>query len=409
MRNATIHTIHLLAALVLCLAMPSCTDEPHVGGQGISVALDLSACPEAAISGVTISITADDGSYSTGRTFTDTKALAATLFRVPPGCYTVTATTPSGIGGKARTCVDAGDVRRVTIRMAEGGAEQPTLRLAVTLPGTDMPPYDGKTRSGEGPYTRRIVADMLTTDGGLRVMRRETVTDAAPGGTATIELPLDEGTYDVRLWSDYTAADGGLTPFYDAADLQQVTVNTPAYTACTDYKDAAYACAGGVAVSGGTTEKAVTLERPLAKYRIVTKDIGRYKELEGVPPLEELTVSVSYEGYFPSSFNVATGKPNDAVEGVGYTNTPVWQSDAEGYAELASDWVLVNGAESSVRLTIAITSDDGTVVSRTEGVSVPYRRGRLTTVGGDFLTSGYGGGGVDIDTGWGDDTFEVEF
>ena len=181
MRNATIHTIHLLAALVLCLAMPSCTDEPHVGGLGISVALDLSACPEAAISGVTISITADDGSYSAGRTFTDMKALAATLFRVPPGCYTVTASTPSGIGGKARTCVDAGDVRRVTIRMADGGAEQPTLRLTVTLPGTDMPPYDGKTRSGGAQYARRVVADVLTTDGGLRVMRRETVTDAAPG------------------------------------------------------------------------------------------------------------------------------------------------------------------------------------------------------------------------------------
>ena len=409
MKHILIYMKAAVAALVLCLATQSCTDEPHVGGQGISVALDLSACPEATISGVTISITADGGAYSTSRTFTDMKALAATLFRVPPGCYTVTAATPSGIGGKARTCLDEGDVRRVTIRMAAGGAEKPLLRLAVTLPGTDMPPFDGKTRAAEGQYTRRIVADVLTTDGGLRVMRRENVTDASPGGTATIELPLDEGTYDVRLWSDYTAADGGLQPFYDAADLQQVTVNTSPYAACTDYKDAAYAYVGGVAVSGGTTEKAVTLERPLAEYRIVTKDADRYKALEGVPPLEDLTVGVEYEGYFPSSFNVATGKPNDAVEGVSYTCTPQWQADEEGNTMLASDWVLVNGAESSVRLTITITSDDGTVVARTEGVSVPYRRGRLTTVSGNFLTAGYGGGGVDIDTGWGDDTFEVEF
>ena len=56
-----------------------------------------------------------------------------------------------------------------------------------------------------------------------------------------------------------------------------------------------------------------------------------------------------------------------------------------------------------------IVSDDGTVVARTQGVEVPYRRGRLTTVSGNFLTSGYGGGGVDIDTDWDDDTFEVEF
>ena len=409
MKHILIYMKAAVAALVLCLATQSCTDEPHDGGRGLAVELDLSACPEATISEVTVSITADDGSYQTSQTFADTKTLAASLFRVPPECYTVKATPKSGLGGKARTCVDADGIRRVVIPMTEGGAEQPTLRLAVTLPGTDMPPFDGKTRAAEGQYTRRIVADVLTTDGGLRVMRRETVTDAAPGGTATIELPLDEGTYDVRLWSDYTAADGGLQPFYYAADLQQVTVNTSPYTACTDCKDAAYAYVEGITVSGGTTEKAVTLERPLAEYRIVTKDTDRYKALDGVPPLEDLTVGVEYEGYFPSSFNVVTGKPNDAVVGVGYTNTPVWQAGADGGAELASDWVLVNGAESSVRLTVTIVSNDGTVVARTEGVSVPYRRGRLTTVSGNFLTAGYGGGGVDIDTGWGDDTFEVEF
>ena len=409
MKHLIIYMKAALAALVLCLAMPSCTDEAHDGGRGLAVELDLSACPEAEISGVTVSITADDGSYQASRTFSGPKALAATLFGVPPGCYTVKAATPSGIGGKARTCVDADGISRVTIPMTYGGAERPLLRLMLTLPGTDMPPYDGKTRSGGAQYARRIVADVYTTDGGLRVMRRETVTEAAPGGTATIELPLDEGTYDIRLWSDYTAADGGRPPFYDASDLQQVAVNTSPYTACTDYKDSAYAYVGGITVSGGTTEKAVTLERPLAKYRIVTKDTDRYKALDGVPPLEELTVGVGYEGYFPSSFNVATGKPNDAVEGVGYANTPVWQADAEGGAELASDWVLVNGAASSVRLTIIITSGDGTVVARTQGVEVPYRRGRLTTVSGNFLTSGYGGGGVDIDTDWDDDTFEVEF
>ena len=409
MKHILIYMKAAVAALVLCLATQSCTDEPHDGGRGLAVELDLSACPEATISEVTVSITADDGSYQTSQTFADTKTLAASLFRVPPECYTVKATTTSGLGGKARTCVDADGIRRVVIPMTEGGAEQPTLRLAVTLPGTDMPPFDGKTRAAEGQYTRRIVADVLTTDGGLRVMRRETVTDAAPGGTATIELPLDEGTYDVRLWSDYTAADGGLQPFYYAADLQQVTVNTSPYTACTDYKDAAYVYVGGITVGGGTTEKAVTLERPLAKYRIVTKDADRYKALDGVPPLEDLTVGVEYEGFFPSSFNVASGKPNNAVEGVEYASRPSWTTDADGLTELASDYVMVNGSESSVRLTVSVTAPDGSVVARTRGVKVPYRRGRLTTVSGDFLTAGRGGGGADIDTSWDDTTHEVEF
>ncbi len=186
-------------------------------------------------------------------------------------------------------------------------------------------------------------------------------------------------------------------------------VNTGAYTACTDYKDAAYAYLESVSVTAEGGGTAVALERPLAKYRIVTKDIDRYRQLEGVPPLEELTVGVSYDEFFPSSFNVVTGRPNDAVEGVSYGCAPSWEADAEGNAALASDWVLVNGAESGVRLTVTVTAADGSTVCRTTGVSVPYRRGQLTTVSGNFLTAGLGGGGVDIDTGWDDGTFEVEF
>ena len=409
MRHIIGHIKTAVAALVLCLPMAACTDEPHDGGRGIAVALELPDLQDTSIEEVTITITADDGSYQTSRTFTGLRELAATLFDVPPGCYTVTATTPDGLGGKARTCLDGDDIRRVTIRLTEGGAELPVLRLDVTLPDDGLPPYGDGTRAGSGTYTRRFIADVFTTDGGTRVARREVTAETAPGGTATIDLPLDEGTYDIRLWSDYVAADGGGTAFYDAADLQQVGVNTGAYTACTDYKDAAYAYLESVSVTAEGGGTAVTLERPLAKYRIVTKDIDRYRQLEGVPPLEELTVGISYEGFFPSSFNVVTGRPNDAVEGVSYGCAPSWQADAEGNAALASDWVLVNGAESGVRLTVTVTAADGSTVCRTTGVSVPYRRGQLTTVSGNFLTAGLGGGGVDIDTGWDDGTFEVEF
>ena len=100
MKHILIYMKAAVAALVLCLATQSCTDEPHDGGRGLAVELDLSACPEATISEVTVSITADDGSYQTSQTFADTKTLAASLFRVPPECYTVKATTTSGLGGR---------------------------------------------------------------------------------------------------------------------------------------------------------------------------------------------------------------------------------------------------------------------------------------------------------------------
>lgn len=399
----------VMLALVAGFSALSCTDEPHDGGRGIAVGIDRSECPDVTISVITVTITADDGSYETSRTFTDTKQLGATLFDVPPGCYTVTATTPEGISGKVRTCIDDGDVCRVVIRLSEEGREQHVLRLAVVLPDGSLPPFEGKTRSGEGSFARRVVADVFGASGGGRVLRRELTADIKPGGTVVVDLPLDEGTYDVRLWSDYVEAEGGRSPFYCASNLQQVGLVTNPYVACTDCKDAAYAYLKGVDVADGGNEVGVMLERPLAKYRIVANDIDRYRRMENVPDVKYLTVGVACEGFFPSSFNVVTGKPNNAVEGVSYTVRPAWTTDAEGQTELASDYVMVNGTESSVRLTVSIMAPDGSVVSRTHHVDVPYRRGRLTTVSGNFLTAGHGSGGVDIDTSWDDGTFEVEF
>ena len=399
----------LLLMLVMGFSILSCTDTPHDGGRGMAVTIDRSACPDVEISLITITITAVDGSYETSRTFTDAKQVSAMLFNVPPGCYIVAAATADGIGGEARACINDGEVRRVVVGLSVEDVEQPVLRLAVTLPGDSLPPFDGKTRSGGPMLTRRVVVDVFTADGGVRVVRREVTACVGPCGTVTMELPLDEGTYDVSLWSDYVDAEDGRSPYYDVSDLRQVRLFTDAYAACTDGKDAAYACVEGVSVTEGGGELEVILERPLAKYRIVALDIDRYRRLEGVPPVADLTVSVAYEGFFPSSFNVETGKPNDAVEGVGYTAGPAWTTDAEGCVELASDYVMVNGTESSVRLTVSVMAPDGSVVSHTKGVKVPYRRGRLTTVSGNFLTAGHGSGGVDIDTDWNDDTFEVEF
>ena len=399
----------VLLMLVMGLSILSCTDLPHDGGRGIAVSIDRSACPDIDISRITITITAVDGSYETSHTFADTKQVSAMLFAVPSGCYAVTATTPEGIGGEARACINDGEVRRVVVSLTMDDEEPSVLRLAVTLPDDSLPPFDGNTRSVGRPLTRRVIADVFAADGGGRVVRREVTAGVGPCDTVMIDLPLDEGTYDVSLWSDYVDAEDGLSPFYDVSDLRQVRLFTDAYEACTDSKDAAYACLEGVSVTAGGNDVEVMLERPLAKYRIVALDIDAYRQLEGVPPVGDLTVGVAYEGFFPSSFNVETGKPNDAVEGVDYTARPAFTTDAEGRTELVSDYVMVNGTESSVRLTVSIIAPDGSVVSRTKGVKVPYRRGRLTTVSGNFLTAGHGSGGVDIDTDWNDDTFEVEF
>ena len=115
---------------------------------------------------------------------------------------------------------------------------------------------------------------------------------------------------------------------------------------------------------------------------------------------------VTYEGFFPTGFNVATGKPNDALNtGIHYTSVP---TVAEGYDEasarqVGADFVLTNGEESAVAVTIQmIDANTDETVCTVSGIKIPYKCGYLTTVTGRFLTAGKTAGGVLIDTEWND-------
>ena len=158
------------------------------------------------------------------------------------------------------------------------------------------------------------------------------------------------------------------------------------------------------------------LVRPFAKYRLIATDVEAYYNLiekgEALPPIEDLQVRVTYEGFFPTGFNVATGKPNDALNtGIHYSSVP---TVAEGYdakvnRQVGADFVLTNGEESFVTVTIQmIDTNTGEAVATVQHVKIPYKRGHLTTVTGHFLTAGKTPGGVQIDTEWGEDIV-IEF
>ena len=198
------------------------------------------------------------------------------------------------------------------------------------------------------------------------------------------------GDYDLRLWADWN---GG---YYNADDLGKVLVLTDSYVANgeTDKKDAYYSTTTLSVPSSptGGVEEAVSLVRPFAKYRLIATDVEAYYNLiekgEALPPIEALQVRVTYEGFFPTGFNVATGKPNDALNtGIHYTN----------------------GEESFVTVTIQmVDTNTGEAVATVQHVKIPYKRGHLTTVTGHFLTAGKTPGGVQIDTEWGEDIV-IEF
>lgn len=157
----------------------------------------------------------------------------------------------------------------------------------------------------------------------------------------------------------------------------------------------------------------LTTERPQAKYLLVADDLVRYRELmvanpEKYVPLNQLSITVQYEGYLPDGFNALTGKPNHSELGYTYQcELPTIAAD-DTEVRVAEDYVFVNGTESSVVVTVVVTDKQGNTISRVKGITVKYKRNLVTKLRGNFLTAGVVNPGINIDTDW-DGVYDVEF
>ncbi len=461
--------------LCLCAAagVVSCddTDNSILPGEGALV-VGLKELPATPPDSLTLYFFSADGGMAARKSYAGLRAFQADYTPLQPGAYTVVlvagvplsaqparptlqelgewlksaaSACPGMMTAMAAATVTENEVGRLLLTLASGtgGMAFADVRLLLTVPGLDLAAYDG-TRSGGKPL--RCVVEVDKAGGGGLALRRELSCQQQADGTYLAELSLMPGDYDLRLWADW---DGG---YYNADDLGKVLVLTDNYVANgdTDKKDAYYGSlsltvnslsltlpnregtqtgqslpageVGGAQSSplgefeGAGADVALTLERPFAKYRLIATDVEAYYNLiekgEALPPIEDLQVSVTYEGFFPTGFNVATGKPNDALNtGIHYTSVP---TVAEGYdakvnRQVGADFVLTNGEESFVNVTIEmVDTNTGEAVATVQHVKIPYKRGHLTTVTGHFLTAGKTPGGVQIDTEWGEDIV-IEF
>lgn len=300
----------------------------------------------------------------------------------------------------------------LTLRSSADGIGLSSVRLLLTLPESDMPAYTS-TRAKDGENTPlRCVAEIYLTGTDNLIHHREWNALMQPDGTYLAELSLLPGDYDLRLWADWTSDGTTDDKYYNTDDLSAVTVLTDNYAAGeeTDKKDAYYT-ASVLNIGEDSSEQAITMTRPFARYRLIANDVEGYLNLiangEDYPPVEDLQVHITYEGFFPTGFDVVTGKPNDALNtGIHYTTAPV---AATGYPEaearqIGSDSVLTGGEESFVTVTIQmIDPRTGEAISTVSSIQIPYRRGHLTTVTGRFLTAGKTTGGVEVDDDWEND------
>ena len=438
--------------LCLCAAagVVSCddTDNPILPGEGALV-VGLKELPATPPDSLTLYFFSADGGMAARKSYAGLRAFQADYTPLQPGSYTVVlvAGVPLSAQPARPTLQELAEWLKsaasacpgmMTAMAAATVTENEVGRLLLTVPGLDLAAYDG-TRSGGKPL--RCVVEVDKAGGGGLALRRELSCLQQADGTYLAELSLMPGDYDLRLWADW---DGG---YYNADDLGKVLVLTDNYVANgeTDKKDAYYGSlsltvnspsltlnsgegtqtgqslptgeVGGAQSSPlGEFEGALSLIRPFAKYRLIATDVEAYYNLiekgEALPPIEDLQVCVTYEGFFPTGFNVATGKPNDALNtGIHYTSVP---TVAEGYdakvnRQVGADFVLTNGEESFVNVTIEmIDTNTGEAVATVQHVKIPYKRGHLTTVTGHFLTAGKTPGGVQIDTEWGED-ITIEF
>ena len=427
----------LLAAALMCLLAVSCDKDIHDGeyplpdGQG---ALVIGLESRAEVTDLTVCIFREGGAAPLYKVYGDPRALASEYIPVDAGSYTlIIAANAAGAAlpqeatvadlaewlkahagdypalqtASAQMEVTPGGIHRLALALQDGtsGIRLATVALRLALPDKTMPEYPASRAAGSDSRLLCCVAEVYRAGTGNRVHRRVQNCALQSDGTFLAELSLMPGDYDLRLWADW---DGG---YYNADDLGKVLVLTDNYVANgeTDKKDAFYA-AEALSVTDGTPDKPIALTRPFARYRLIATDVEAYYNLidkgEALPAIERLQVRVTYEGFFPTGFSVATGKPNDALNtGIHYTSVP---TVAEGYdaavnRQVGADFVLANGEESFVNVTIEmVDTRTGETVATVQHVKIPYKRGHLTTVTGHFLTAGKTPGGVQIDTEWDD-------
>lgn len=262
----------------------------------------------------------------------------------------------------------------------------------------------GTTKADDG-YRRRFIIEAWRE--GKPTTRQVTVMETAEeDGDAKISLPihlkLHALEYTLAVWTDYVKAGTTDDLYYDTDNLQQVACTDP-YTGSTPYRDCLY----------GTTpldlrnyrdewnareQVKVDMVRPLAKYELIATDVKDFlrKTKKQRADDETFTITFSYGFYLPTVFNVLTGKPADSRTGIAYTTPLTVPTDGQKECTIGTDFVFVNGTESFVSLSMEIRDGGGSVISRTTGLEVPYRRGHLTTVRARFLTNEMQGG-VDID------------
>ncbi len=223
-----------------------------------------------------------------------------------------------------------------------------------------------------------------------------------------VTLDLLPGNYNIMVWSDLVQTDGD-SHFYDATNFTEITLQGD-HKGNNDYRDA-FRGSGNISLATDIAEHApdileITMQRPLAKFEFLTKDLKEFidKEYEYLqkeaatrgetPPTrvntDDYKVIFYYSGYMPNTYNMNTDKPVDSKMGVMFESKLEILSENE--ASLGFDYLFVNGKESAVTVQIGLYDKENRQLALSDPINVPLRRSHHTILKGSFLMQDASGG-----------------
>lgn len=223
-----------------------------------------------------------------------------------------------------------------------------------------------------------------------------------------VNISLNPGEYDVYVWSDVCDSDTKESLFYDTSNFGAISYTLP-YKGDSNYKDAfrgmkSFSIPNSI-YRQPTAREVINLDRPLARYIFIATDLEDFVERETTrgkmrtgeaeksvanegkvrANLEDYTVKVIYPLYMPSVFDNFRNNPIDSWTDISFNCIMDQISDEE--AQLAMDYVMVNGEESGVQVMLEVYDPDGIVIARTNSFTIPTKRDRTTLIYGKFLTT----------------------
>lgn len=289
-------------------------------------------------------------------------------------------------------------IMTILIIIAEGTDIRSTrLRLYLDLIDHELPHY--ATRAAN--HNARSVIEVYRKGSVIRIHSHTEILDEY------VDLHLAPGEYDILLWVDYTPIGSNADHHYITSSLREVSINDKKeYVPSEDSRKAFAHKSTAVVGAAPITFKRVALELVLAKYHIVATDAERYKGYMAAnhsPKVEDLNVTIVYEGFFPNSYDVFRKEPNGASLALSYT-APL-RDITDSTVTIGLDYIFANDVNSFVSATVTIferstATREKNIITNIPGVKINHIRGHLTTVEYEYLTAGIVDQGVSIDTRW---------